>query len=222
MTAQTRSAEMPLSIAPPSPPRRVEWRKARAALKRLIDDPERTERVFELIDALSGNSGERLFQRFLRHENGHALLRAKPSLLKTLSDLARLETLPEGSFGRAYATFMREGQLHAQGLVDASEGADRTERDEDVDPDRDWFYQRLRDMHDLWHVLTGYGRDVAGESANLAFSYGQLKNRGIGVIVLAKWRGGEYVTWFYNKESKGCAYGHYFVWVYAFGGLLAK
>ena len=30
----------------------------------------------------------------------------------------------------------------------------------------------MRDMHDLWHVLTGYGMDEAGEAANLAFSLG--------------------------------------------------
>jgi ubiquinone biosynthesis protein COQ4 len=40
-------------------------------------------------------------------------------------------------------------------------------------------------MHDLWHVLTGYGRDLAGEAANLSFSYAQTRNRGIGVIVIA-------------------------------------
>jgi ubiquinone biosynthesis protein COQ4 len=179
------TAELPLEIAAPPPRRRVQWSKARETLGRLIEDPERTEQVFELIDALAGNSGERLFQRFLRHENGMALLREKPSLLATLSDLAALEALPEGSFGRAYARFMREGELHAQGLVDASEEAERGESKELLDPNREWFFARLRDMHDLWHVLTGYGRDLAGEAANLAFTYAQIRNRGIGAIVLA-------------------------------------
>ena len=129
------TAELPLVIAPPPPRRKVQWRKAREALGRLIDDPERTEQVFELIDALAGNSGERLFQRFLLHENGMALLREKPSLLAALSDLATLEALPEGSFGRAYARFMREGELRAQGLVEASEEAERDERAEPIDPE---------------------------------------------------------------------------------------
>ena len=44
---------------------------------------------------------------------------------------------------------------------------------------------RLRDMHDLWHVLTGYGRDLAGEAANLAFTYAQTRTRGLLAIVLA-------------------------------------
>jgi ubiquinone biosynthesis protein COQ4 len=57
--------------------------------------------------------------------------------------------------------------------------------DEELDPDRQWFFDRLRDMHDLWHVLTGYGRDEAGEAANLAFTFAQTRHQGIGVIVVA-------------------------------------
>jgi ubiquinone biosynthesis protein COQ4 len=181
----TAAAAAPSAIAPPPPRRRVQWRRASRALGRLIDDPERTEQVFELIEALAGNSGERLFQRFLRQPNGPRLLREKPALLATLRDLPALESLPEGSFGRAYAAFMREGELRAEGLLEASEQAEREGREQPIDPERDWFYARLRDMHDLWHVLTGYGRDVAGEAANLAFTHAQTRNRGVGVIVLA-------------------------------------
>jgi ubiquinone biosynthesis protein COQ4 len=38
-------------------------------------------------------------------------------------------------------------------------------------------------MHDLWHVLTGYGMDEAGEAANLAFSGGQFPNLGMALMV---------------------------------------
>lgn len=173
-------------IAPPPPRRRVQWRKARTALSRLIADPERTEQVFELIDALAGNSGERLFQRFLRNPDAPRLLDEKPSLLRALSDRAALEALPAGTLGREYARFMRAGGIDAQGLVDASEEADRSSReDTPIDAERMWFYDRLRDMHDLWHVLTGYGRDLAGEAALLAFTHAQTRNRGIAAIVLA-------------------------------------
>jgi hypothetical protein len=30
-----------------------------------------------------------------------------------------------------------------------------------------WLFERLDTLHDLWHVLTGYGLDEAGEAANL-------------------------------------------------------
>ena len=164
--------------------RKIEWGRAWRALRTLVANPERTEQVFVITRALSGKSGDRVFQRFLAHPAGPALLAERPSLLDALSDLEALERLPDGSFGRAYATFMREAELRAAGLVEASMAADN-EVDEELDADRQWFFDRLRDMHDLWHVLTGYGRDEAGEAANLAFTFGQTRHQGIGVIVAA-------------------------------------
>jgi ubiquinone biosynthesis protein COQ4 len=181
MSADARQAALP-RLAPPPPRRRVEWARAWGALRTLTADPERTDQVFELIQALSGNAGERLFQRFCADPEGRRLLAARPSLLATLADLDRLAALPEGSFGRIYAEFMRRERIEAKGLVDAAQAVSEPRQ---LDPEREWFFQRLRDMHDLWHVLTGYGRDIAGEAANLAFSYAQTRNRGIGVIVLA-------------------------------------
>jgi ubiquinone biosynthesis protein COQ4 len=53
------------------------------------------------------------------------------------------------------------------------------------DPVRRWFYDRTNVMHDLWHVLTGYGTDPAGEAALLAFTCGQIPNRGLVLLVMA-------------------------------------
>ena len=174
--------------SPPPPPRPVRWAEAGAALRVLISHPERTDQVFELIDALGGDSGERQFQRFRAHPEGRRLLHERPSLLSALQDRARLEALPQESFGRCYAAFMGEERLRAEGLLDAQQmvGDPRA----GLDPERRWFYDRLRDAHDLWHVLTGYGRDIAGEAANLAFTHAQTRNRGIAAIVLtAAWLG---------------------------------
>jgi ubiquinone biosynthesis protein COQ4 len=165
-----------------------DWPHAWRALKDLIADPERTDRVFEIIRALSGDAFERAWERFRAHPDGQRLLAARPSLLAALSDRAALRALPEPSFGRAYADFMDAAQLDAAGLVEAEETATQTygRADDDVrDPDRNFFGDRLRDMHDLWHVLTGYGRDEAGEAANLAFTYAQVPNLGVGLIVVA-------------------------------------
>ena len=172
-----------MNTAPP-PPQKVEWRKAWRALQTLIDAPQRTDQVFELIRALAGQSGERLYRRFSSRPEGRRLLETRPDLLVTLSDREGLTSLPAGSFGRAYAEFMEEGRLRAQGLLEAADAV-RQPEDLELDADRRWFYDRLRDMHDLWHVLTGYGRDVAGEAANLAFTHAQTRNRGIGAIVVA-------------------------------------
>lgn len=157
----------------------VAWR----ALRDLFRDPERTDLVFVIIRALSGNSLERTFRKVMADPVGRATLAPERSLLETLSDLPRLRALPEGTLGQAYAQFMDEEGLTAKGLVEAS--ADRP--DDDViflDPRAERLGERLRDMHDLWHVATGYHRDLLGEDALLAFTYAQTRNRGIGFIVL--------------------------------------
>jgi len=162
----------------------MEWRRAWKALRTLIADSQRTDQAFEITDALAGNSFERSFERFCRHPNGRQLLAERPSLLATLSDRAALRALPAGSFGRAYVDFMEAGRLTADGLV-AAEAMVVRDNVEALDPDRRFFGDRMRDTHDLFHVLTGYGMDEAGEAANLAFTLGQVPSLGIALIVVA-------------------------------------
>jgi ubiquinone biosynthesis protein COQ4 len=40
-------------------------------------------------------------------------------------------------------------------------------------------------MHDLWHVVTGYGRDAVGEISLLAFAFAQTGHRGFGLVATA-------------------------------------
>ncbi|MGB0620771.1 MAG: Coq4 family protein [Myxococcota bacterium] len=165
------------------PPRRnpILFREAWDAIRALIRDPDDTPQVFRIIRALSGNSQERSFQRFLRSEHGPTILAEERVLLDTLSNRAYLESLPEGTLGRVYADFTAREEITADGLVEASESVERNP--DDIDPRRELFGQRLRDSHDLWHVVTGYGRDLFGEAALLSFTYRQIRNRGIGFIV---------------------------------------
>lgn len=165
------------------PPRRnpILFREAWDAIRALIRDPDDTPQVFRIIRALSGNSQERSFQRFLRSEHGPTILAEERVLLDTLSNRAYLESLPEGTLGRVYADFTAREEITADGLVEASESVERNP--DEIDPRRELFGQRLRDSHDLWHVVTGYGRDLFGEAALLSFTYRQIRNRGIGFIV---------------------------------------
>src|SRR5262249_2090987 len=138
----------------------------------------------EIIEALAGQSFERSFQRFTASREGRRLLIERPSLLAALSDRTALRALPDGSLGRAYLAFMESGDLTADGLVEAdATAAQRSPQPLQLDPDRQYVGDRTRDMHDLWHVLTGYGMDEAGEAANLAFTFGQIPSLGFGLIV---------------------------------------
>ena len=76
--------------------------------------------------------------------------------------------------------FVDEGRITADGLAEASE----INEDLLIDPGLRLYAERLRDQHDLWHTVTGYGRDPFGEACLLAFTYAQTRNRGLGVIAL--------------------------------------
>ena len=163
------------AIAPPLRPL-----AALRAVGRLLRDPEDTRQVFKVMAALRGRTGQRFFDRFAHSPVGAAVLADRRQLLDRLQDQHALAELPEGSLGRAYLAFMREENLSAAGLVDAS----GIPEEEHLTPDGRLLRERMRDMHDLTHVLTGYGRDGLGEICLLAFMYRQTGNRGGALIAL--------------------------------------
>jgi ubiquinone biosynthesis protein COQ4 len=164
---------------------RIRPLEALRALRALGSDPDDTAQVFRLLRALP--NGDRVFRRFRRTETGARLLSRQPSLLAALSDREALRALPAGSLGRRYAEFMATEQISAGGLVDASVQGSTPDRW--IDEDHRFVGERLRDMHDLWHVVTGYSRDLLGEASLLAFTFAQTRTPGIGVIVgYALWK----------------------------------
>lgn len=165
---------------PPIAPQKMQPRAAWRAVRKLIQDPEDTSQVFAVIRAVSGPSLQRGLRRFKRLNAGQRILDQDIDLLDTLRDRTKLAAMPIGSFGRAYLAFVEREELSADGLVEASEASEEIDANQPLAR----YGKRLRDQHDLWHVLTDYGRDELGELCLLAFTYAQTRNRGIGLIVL--------------------------------------
>lgn len=160
--------------------RRVQPLRAGRALRRLIADKEDTVQVFEIMNALAGSSVRRGYERLLEDAEGGRQAFLAVELADRLQDRAWLETLPEGSVGRAYLDFIAERDLSAYGLA----GESRKVADTEIDAAHPhaWYARRLRDVHDLWHVLTGYRTDALGEACVVAFSLPQTKSAGFGLI----------------------------------------
>lgn len=159
-------------------------REAQRALAALSANPDDTEQAIRAINAMAGNSAERLFKRFQRSRHGASILREKRELYDVLSDIDRLGAMPEGSLGHGIWKFYTTEEISAQGLKGASEAAANGQQNNKADSERALFGRRSRELHDVFHVLTGYGRDMRGEMAVLAFTYSQTKNTGIGYMVL--------------------------------------
>jgi ubiquinone biosynthesis protein COQ4 len=161
--------------APFADPRRAQRRfrpfKAFGHFRKLIADKEDTAQVFHMVECLPSNKFRKMAEQFCASEAGQALIAREPSLPSMLDDHEALLKLPEGSVAHAYVAFMRKEGLSAAGLVAESE-AQFPQRKLFKD-NAQWVDDRLRDTHDLIHVLTGYGRDALGEQCALGFSSNQ-------------------------------------------------
>lgn len=168
--------------APPPAARRFRPVRVFRLLLRVLRDPGDTRGVFELFASVGGDDGPRHFDAFLAAPEGARLLAARSSLLTALADEAHLASLPSGSLGSTYAASMRARGFRPSGLLAVREQATPDHARED--DEHEWFYERLNVMHDVWHVLTGYGVDPLGEAALLAFSQAQIPNRSFPILLL--------------------------------------
>ena len=137
---------------------RVDWRRAMNAIQTMRQDPQRTDQVFELNVALDGGDSEKHFRGFLGESDGAELLYERPVLLDALADFERLRSLPRGSLGSAYVAMMEGNGYSADGL---RREAAKVEEFAELHPGaaRSWFAERGGCIHDLLHVVTGYGQD---------------------------------------------------------------
>ncbi|RZJ43049.1 MAG: ubiquinone biosynthesis protein [Brevundimonas sp.] len=154
--------------------------RALRALRRLIADKEDTTQVFEIMNALAGGSVRRGYQRLLDQVEGGHQAYLMTELADRLQDTAWLTSLPADSVGRAYLDFIGERNLSAYGL--ASESRKVADSEIDAAHPHAWYARRLRDVHDIWHVLTGYRTDALGEACVVAFSLPQTRSLGFGLI----------------------------------------
>lgn len=149
--------------------------------QKLMKDKEDTSLVFKIFESLpSANFMERVRELTLS-ERGTFLRQSEPTLPEILDDHATLRRTPKGSLAHAYCDFMEAEGLSAAGLVAEFDRVGRPKYPDLVE----WFVNRSRDTHDLFHVLTGYGRDALGEACLLGFTYEQNHNRGILFITYA-------------------------------------
>ena len=164
------------------------WLEARAAWAavRLLRDPNRLDEVFALDRATPERVRDLLVATVSRHDRGRRALekRARLSL-----DLANLRTLPEGTFGRAVADFYDRNGL-TPAAIPALEATDEPS----------YVTAHLYETHDIWHVATGFGTDVAAELGLQAVYAAQLPGRlapiliAGGLVQAALWVQGDFAA----------------------------
>jgi ubiquinone biosynthesis protein COQ4 len=174
------TAQAPAGISRTSSTK-MDWGHALRSLNRLLNDKEDTTAVFEIMRALNGNSTAKGYQRLLTTAEGGRIAYRREEFAARLMDDAWLDSLPAGSVGAAYRDFIREEQLSAEGLAEVSrQGINNVDEQHPYA----WFGRRTRDVHDIWHILSGYHRDALGEASLVAFSFAQTGGLGWALIAL--------------------------------------
>lgn len=168
---EERLDRFPASVKPVS---------AAIALARFLHDKEDTAQVFRIFDYLDGPQSEKNFQRFAATEGGQRMMRENADLAPLLAKKEWLRALPAETLGGQYIRFMDAENIGAEGLIEYERKANA--RSLQLEPGRRIFISTGYQLHDVWHVLVGYGRDLVGEASVLAFTYGQLHIKGINLL----------------------------------------
>ena len=153
------------------PQPRYNFPKAWHHFKELIKDKENTAEVSPIFEALPWRGAYSSATAFLSTPRGQQIRASEPSLVAVLDDHVALRKLPVGTLAHAYCDFMEREGLSAQGLVDELDTYRRP--DQYFDDQASWYFDRVRDTHDLMHIVSGFGRDALGEQCVLAFTYSQ-------------------------------------------------
>ena len=130
--------------------------------------------------------------RLERHREGQRLLAERPRLNATCVSHWPRCGVPAASLGHAYAAY-----FHANGITPFDPPA------LPVDTNQEYLATRLREVHDVFHVVTGYGTDELGELELQWFNMGNLGWGPLPIIVLiafiamgrAKQYGGVWNVW---------------------------
>jgi ubiquinone biosynthesis protein COQ4 len=122
------------------------------AFRKLIDNPADPLHgpIFQM--CAEHSLLRRLTRRLERHAEGRRLLAERPRLNANTVSLARMSAYPARSLGHAYAAYF---EANAITPFDPPAFA--------VETNQDYVATRLREAHDVTHVVTGYGTDEVGE-----------------------------------------------------------
>lgn len=163
-------------------PYKRDFRTAFTAIRKLLQNGHDTAQVFLIMRALNGPSMPKNYARLLSTPEGRRLAYRRTELAERLSDPAFIASFAPGTVGAAYRDFLEATGYSANGLAEVS----NLNNEPLIEDAYTWFGRRTRDVHDIWHVMTGYRADESlGEAALVAFSYAQTGGLGWAFIAVA-------------------------------------
>ena len=144
---------------------RLQSLKMLAGLAKFLKNPDSLDSVL----AVAGSVKESpIADQMIRHllENPDFAQLVKENWRPQPIDLNALQTLPEGTLGRCYADQLISQGITPDTLIDTSP----------VNNANDYVVHRLKETHDITHVLTGFGIDGMSELGLQGFNLAQNRS----------------------------------------------
>ncbi|PFH48382.1 hypothetical protein AMATHDRAFT_150047 [Amanita thiersii Skay4041] len=130
-----------------------------------LADPRRGDMVAALAETTAGPSLPRLLDRMLESAEGRRILKERPRVNSTTVNMDELAQYPEGTFGRAYVTWLERCGV----TPDTREPVHYI-----ADPELAYVMQRYRECHDFYHCICNLPVSVEYEVALKAFEFANL------------------------------------------------
>ena len=144
---------------------RLQSLKTVSGLATFLKDPSALDSIFAVSNSVKdGPLGEQTVRHLLSNSQFKALVDEgwRPARI----DLQKLQTLPEGSLGRCYADQLISQGITPDTLIDPSPVTNTNE----------FVIHRLKETHDIVHVLTGFGVDGISEIGLQGFNLAQNRS----------------------------------------------
>jgi len=144
---------------------RLQNLKMVASLATFLKNPGSLNSIFAVSNSIKdGPLGEQTVRHLLSDRHFKALVDEgwRPDPI----DLQKLQTLPEGSLGRCYADQLISQGITPDTLIDPSPVTNANE----------FVIHRLKETHDIVHVLTGFGVDGISEIGLQGFNLAQNRS----------------------------------------------
>lgn len=138
----------------------------------LMRDPAQTDSVFDIEDGLRHTKAAQLAVEYAKSKPGVAEIFAERYIAPS-PDIQALQQLPPDSLGYIYASYLTEAGFDPNFYRKAV-----------VEDDVTYMFMRLRQTHDIWHVVTGFGADVNAELGLKAFEIAQI-HRTLAAMLIA-------------------------------------
>ena len=151
----------------------------------LLRDPAQTESVYDVEDGLRHTKATELAVEYVKSKPNVAAL-FQERYLAPVVNLEDLLKLPTESLGYSYAIYIKDSGFDPNFY-----------RLLKVEDDISYFLLRMRQTHDIWHIVAGFSTDVFGELGLKAFELAQT-HRTMSAVLIA---GGLLSTLFKHPED---------------------